>query len=297
LVIKLLVVPGPASRELGLRVAELLGCETVPLDFKVFPDGESYLRFRRKVEGEDLLIVQTTAPPQDSNLIRLLLTVDGAKRLGAKTIKVFVPYLAYSRQDKSFLEGEAISINTVIRLIEASGTTEFYTVNVHSEDIMTRFRIPAFNLSAIPLLAEELKKSGLAGAVSIAPDKGARGLVEEANRILKGGCGWLEKHRDRITGEIEMVEKSLDVAGKDVVVFDDIISTGGTMASAVRIVKRLGARRVYVACVHPLMLGDSEKKIFESGAEKIIGTDTIPGKFSSVSVAPLIAKAVSSEGK
>ncbi len=293
----MLVVPGPASKELGLRIAELLDCEVVQLDFKVFPDGESYLRFRRKVEGEDLLIVQTTAPPQDSNLIRLLLTIDAARSLGAKTIKVFAPYLAYSRQDKSFLEGEAVSINTIIRLIEASGATEFYTVNVHSEDIMGRFQIPAFNLSAISLLAEDLKKSGLAGAVSIAPDKGARKLVKEAALVLNGGYGWLEKHRDRITGEIEMVEKNLEVAGKDVVVFDDIISTGGTMVSAVRIVKRLGARKVYVACVHPLMLGDSERRILESGAEKIIGTDTIPGKFSSVSVAPLIVKALSNKGK
>ncbi|MEM2875670.1 MAG: ribose-phosphate diphosphokinase [Candidatus Bathyarchaeia archaeon] len=293
----MIVIPGPASRDLGVKVAKLLHCEAIPLEFKVFPDGESYVRLKGEVRDSDVVVIQTTSPPQDSNLMRLLLIISTAKRLGARNVKAFVPYLAYARQDKSFLEGEAVSIDTIIRLIEASGADSFYTVNVHSDDIMRRFRIPAFNLSAIPILAEHLKEMGLLGAVSIAPDKGAIKLVEEASEVLRGGYGWLEKRRDRITGKVEMAEKPLDVKGRDAVVFDDIISTGGTMVAAVSMLKKAGARRIYVACVHPLMLGDSEKRILESGAEKIIGTDSVPGKFSSVSIAPIVSNTILNEGK
>ena len=293
----MVVVPGPASTDLGLKVASLLNCEVIHVDFKVFPDGESYIRFKGDVKNSDVVVVQTTSPPQDSNLIRLLLIINTAKRLGARSVKAFVPYLAYARQDKRFLEGEAVSIDTIIHLIEASGADAFYTVNVHSEDIIKRFRISAFNLSAIPLLAGHFKQSGLSGALSVAPDKGAIKLVKEANEVLEGWYGWFEKRRDRITGEIEMMERQLDVEGRDAIVFDDIISTGGTMATAVKILKKMGARRVYVACVHPLMLGDSEKRILENGAEEIIGTDSVPGRYSSVSIAPLIVDAILNEGK
>jgi len=292
----LLVIPGPASRELGLRVARHLKCEVIDVAFKVFPDGESYIRFNGDVRGSDVVVVQSTPPPQDSNLIRLFLLLDNAKRLGAKRVIAVVPYLAYSRQDKIFLEGEAVSINTIIKLIEASGADYLYTFNIHSIDIMKRFTIPAYNLSAIPVLAERLKHLGFSKAVSVAPDKGAVKLVEEADKVLNGGYGWLEKHRDRVTGEIRMEAKEIDVKGKDAVVFDDIISTGGTMAEAVKILKELGARRVYVACTHPLMLGNSESKILNNGAEGILGTDTIPGKFSSVSVAKVIAESLSKLG-
>ena len=292
----MLVIPGPASRELGLRVARHLKCEVIDVAFKVFPDGESYIRFNGDVRGSDVVVVQSTPPPQDSNLIRLFLLLDNAKRLGAKRVIAVVPYLAYSRQDKIFLEGEAVSINTIIKLIEASGADYLYTFNIHSIDIMKRFTIPAYNLSAIPVLAERLKYLGFSKAVSVAPDKGAVKLVEEADKVLNGGYGWLEKHRDRVTGEIRMEAKEIDVKGKDAVVFDDIISTGGTMAEAVKILKELGARRVYVACTHPLMLGNSESKILNNGAEGILGTDTIPGKFSSVSVAKVIAESLSKLG-
>lgn len=292
----LLVIPGPASRELGLRVAEHLNCEVIDVTFKVFPDGESYIRFSGDVRGSNVVVVQSTPPPQDSNLIRLFLLLDNAKRLGAERVIAVVPYLAYSRQDKIFLEGEAVSINTVIKLIEASGADCLYTFNIHSIDIMKRFTIPAYNLSAIPVLAEHLKRIGFSNAVSVAPDKGAVKLVEEADKVLNGGYGWLEKYRDRVTGEIRMEAKEIDVKGKDAVVFDDIISTGGTMAEAVKILKELGARRVYVACTHPLMLGNSESKLLDNGAEGILGTDTIPGKFSSVSIAKVIAESISKLG-
>ena len=286
------IVPGPASIELGRKIAHLIDVEVVPLTFKLFPDGESYLRLDGDIKGEEVVVVQTTSPPQDTNLLQLLLLCDAVKELGASEVTAVVPYLAYARQDKRFLQGEAVSVNTVIELIQSVGVDRLLTVNIHKEEVLERFDISAESLSAMPLLAEYFLKRGLAGAFSLAPDRGAVELVKETDAILKGGFGWLKKERDRITGEIKVEVEELEVRGRDVVVFDDIISTGGTIATSVRILKQQGARRVYAACVHALLIGGAEEKIISSGAEDIVGTDCVPGKRRVVSVAPLIAEAL-----
>lgn len=288
----MIVVQGPASQDLGRKVAEILKARIVPVFFKTFPDGESYLRLQGNVEGEEVVVVQTTGPPQDVHIMQLFLMVNLAKDLGAKRVTAVVPYLAYARQDKRFLSGEAISVETFIKLIEASGIDRFLTVNIHTEGVLKKFRIPAENLSAITLLAEHFKKKGLAGAFSLAPDKGALELAKEADEVLDGGCGWLWKERHRLTGEIRVEEKRFDVEGRDVIVFDDIISTGGTIAAAVEMLKMQGARRVFAACAHLLLVGEARKKIMQCGVEEIVGTDCVSSPFSVVSVAPLIAGAL-----
>jgi len=287
-----IVVPGPASQGLGQKIAENLNAKVVPVNLKRFPDGEYCLRFEDELEGEEVVVVQSTGPPQDTNLMQLLLMLDAAKDLGAEKVTAVVPYLAFARQDKRFLSGEVVSANTCVKLVEACGADRFITVNIHSENTLKKFRIPAVSLSAITLLAEHFKSRELDGAFALSPDKGAVELAEEADKVLGGGCGWLRKERDRYTGEIQVEEKSLDVKGRDVVVFDDIISTGGTIARAVKILKSQGARRVYAACVHPLLIGEAAQKITEAGAEEIVGTDSLPSKTRTVSLAPLIAEAL-----
>jgi ribose-phosphate pyrophosphokinase len=287
-----IIVPGPASQSLGKKIAESLNARIVPVNLKAFPDGEYCLRFEGDVAGEEAVVVQTTGPPQDTNVMQLLVMLDTAKELGAKKVTAVVPYLAFARQDKRFLAGEAISGETLVKLIEACGVDSFVTVNIHAENTLKKFRVPTANLSAITLLAKHFKSQGLDGAFSLSPDKGAIGLAEEANRVLGGGCGWLKKERDRYTGEIQVEEKSLNVDGRDVIVFDDIISTGGTIARAIKMLKSQGARRVYAACVHPLLIGEAKTKILESGAEEIVGTDSLASTVRTVSLAPLIAEAL-----
>jgi ribose-phosphate pyrophosphokinase len=289
-----IVVPGPASRNLGQKVAEKLDARIVSVNLKSFPDGEYCLRFEGDLAGEEVVVVQSTGPPQDTSIMQLLLMLDAAKDLGAEKVTAVVPYLAFARQDKRFLQGEVVSAETIVKLIEACGTNRLITVNIHSENTLKRFSVQTENLSAITLLAEHFKNRGLDGAFSLSPDKGAIGLAEEADRVLGGGCGWLRKERDRYTGEIQVEEKSLNVKGRDVVVFDDIISSGGTIARAVKMLKTQGARRVYAACVHPLLIGEAKQKIVQSGAEEIVGTDSIPSSVMRVSLAPLIAEALAS---
>jgi ribose-phosphate pyrophosphokinase len=289
---KMLLISGPALQELGKNVAELLKTNTVNVVFKRFPDGENYVRLEGSVKNEEVAIVQTTSPPQDTHLLQLFLLADLAKDLGAKKVTAVVPYLAYSRQDKRFLPGEAWSIETIAKLMKTAGVDQLVTINVHANEILKKFPFPAKSISAMPLLAEYFKKMGLEGAFALAPDEGAKEYAIVADRILHGGYGWRHKMRDRYTGEIGFRNDKFDVKGKDAIIFDDIISTGGTTAAAVKMLKNQGAKRVYSACVHPLLIGDAEKRILENGAEAIVGTDCVPSHVSKVSVAPLIADAL-----
>ncbi|RLI11121.1 ribose-phosphate diphosphokinase [Candidatus Bathyarchaeota archaeon] len=290
------VVPGPASRELGLKVAEVLGVEVVEISYKLFPDGESYVRFDSSVRGETVAIIQSTYPPQDKHLLELCLLSDTAKDLGAERVVAVVPYMAYARQDKRFMEGEAISIKTVGKLLRAAGVDKLITVDIHSEEALKALGLETVNLSAIPLLARYMaEEKGLAGAFALAPDRGALDLAEEANKVLGGGFGWLHKERSLITGEVRVEEKPLDVSGRTVIIFDDMISTGGTVVEATRVLRKQGAARVYAACSHPLLIGDALKRILASGCDGVVGTDSVPSSVSVVSIAGLLARELRNE--
>ncbi len=256
----------------------------------MLPDGESYVRLEGSVRNEDVVIVQTMSPPQDTRLVQLALISDAARRYGAEQITAVVPYLAYARQDKVFLKGETVSILTVARMLRAAGIKRLITVNVHSEKVLSDFPFPARTVSAVPLLAEYFKRKGFDKAFALAPDKGALWLAEEAQQVLVGGCSYLEKHRDLHTGQIATKRKDLDVKGKTVIIFDDIISTGGTVVAAAEILKKLEAEKIFVACAHPLLIGNAEERILNSGVDEIVGTDSVPSHVSNVSLAPLLSK-------
>ena len=288
----MIIVPGPSSPELGRKIADLLGAEAISVEFRRFPDGESYLRFDDNLEGEDVVIVQTTGPPQNENLIQLFLMADNAKDLGARTVTAVIPYFAYARQDKRFRPGEVFSVKTVMRVFEACGVDRIITVNSHNPETLRTFRIPVEDLSAIGLIAEHFKNRGFDGAFSLSLGKKASDIAKQASSVLGGGHRCVETQRDRLTGKVTIERKPLPVKDRDVVIFDDIISSGGTMVEAVKWVVEQGARRVYAACVHPLLIGGAKERILKSGAEGIVGTDCVPSPMSVVSVAPLIAGAL-----
>jgi ribose-phosphate pyrophosphokinase len=288
------IIPGPASKKLGESIAEILNVETVPVFFKTFPDGESYIRFgAESLRDDHVVIVQTTSPPQDQTLIQLLLIADNALELKARSITTVVPYFAYSRQDKRFLSGEAFSARTIVKLLENCGVNRIITVNTHNPKVLKTFNIPVEDLSAIPLLAEYFKAKDLVeNPVSLSLGKKALSVATEADGVLNGGFDYVSTRRDVVTGSVTLEEKQLRIKNRDVIIFDDIISSGGTMAKAVKLVKEQGAKKVYSACVHPLLIGDAKKRILENGAEEIIGTDSVPSSVSKVSIAPLISKAL-----
>jgi ribose-phosphate pyrophosphokinase len=289
------IIFGPASTALGEKIAEITGCEPVPVAHKTFPDGESYVRLEGNVQNEHVVIVQTTSTAQDTSLMQLAFMADAAKRNGASKVTAAVPYVAYARQDKMFLQGEGISIETVARMLKAAGVDALVTVNIHAENALSRFPFPAKTLSAIPLLAEYFVQKGFKKAFALSPDKGAMYIAEQAQAVLGGEAGHLDKQRDRHTGQTTQTAKGLNVKGKTVIIFDDIISTGGTIVGAAKILKQQGAERIFTACVHPLLVGDAEKRILDAGVEEIVGTDSVPSQISKVTLAPLFAKALKAQ--
>jgi ribose-phosphate pyrophosphokinase len=292
----LIIIPGPASPELGRKIADILKIEVVPVEFKRFPDGESYIRFDGKLEDEDIVIVQTTSPPQNERLVQLFIMADNAKDQKAKSITAVVPYFAYARQDKRFRSGEAFSIKTLMKLLEKCGVNRIITVNSHNPKILKTFKIHIDDLSAISLLAEYFKKKGFDKAFSLSLGKKALDTAVQASKVLEGGYGCISTHRNRITGKVTIEKEPLPVKNRNVIIFDDIISSGGTMIKAVKLVKAEGADRVFTACAHPLLIGDSKDRILKSGADEIVGTDCVPSPISVVSVAPLIAEALAKRG-
>ena len=289
----MIVLPGPASQNLGNQIASMIDVESKPVENRVFPDGESYIKITPTVKGQDVVIVQTTVPQTDTKLFQLLMMAKTAKDYQARRVIAVTPYLAYARQDKRFLEGESLTFDLVLSLLDDVGVDDLIVVDLHSEvslkNIEGNHNLKVHTLSAIPVLAQYLKENGYDGAFSLSPDLGAVERARLAQPILNGGFGYFEKIRDRKTGDIEMRVKDLDVKGKNAVVFDDIISSGGTMAMAVKSLKEQGADIVAAACTHALFMPGAIEKLEDAGSDLILATDTVDTKYETVSVAGMIA--------
>jgi ribose-phosphate pyrophosphokinase len=285
------VIAGSASRKLALRVARLLGCKLIKPEFKRFPDGENYIRIKKNIKDEHVVVVQSIHYPQNDNLVEFLLLLDAAKDLGAKRVTAVTPYLAYARQDKRFKPGEAVSIHTVAKLIECAGADELIAVDLHHPAIKRNFSIPVQELTAAPLIGRHFSYLKVDSPLVLAPDDGAFERARQAASELGADSDYLEKKRITPTRVVTR-PKSLDAAGRNVVIIDDIISTGGTLVEAIKILKKSHAHRIYVACTHPVLVGNALKRILKAGARKVVATDTIETKVSTISVAPLIADAI-----
>jgi len=274
----LIVVEGPGAPEgFAEGVARRLGADLVKPVYKIFPDGESYVRLPGRLEGT-VVVVQSMYPQQDKRLVEALLLAEASYGAGASRVILVAPYMAYARQDKRFLEGEPISIKAVLKALGAAGYDALVTIDIHKPESLAYFPGRALDATAVPQLAEAVRGSIGEGEdiVVIAPDRGAVRRAERMASILRAQHDYLEKHRDRYTGEVTYRPKSIDVQGKTVVIVDDMVSTGGTMARAASMLLSLGARRVIAACTHGLFLGDALEKLRKAGIEEIYSANTVP---------------------
>ena len=278
------VVAGPSSQLLATRVASLLKCEADLTEFKEFPDGEVYCRVSGSVKGEDIVIIQST--PCATDFIYLLELIDACDE--AASVTVVIPYFGYARQDKRFRSGEPITARALAKCINVD---RIFTVNIHDRSILNYFPCKAVDLNAAPELGNYIDGMELHKTVMLAPDDGALNLVRAASEPRGLHYDYLEK--TRISGdEVKIAAKNLDITGRDVVLMDDIISTGGTISEAIKLLKAQGVRDVYVACVHPVFARNAYLKLYDAGVREVIATDTLEKAMSTVSVAPIIADAI-----
>lgn len=303
----MIVLGGSASTDLARKVAKELGQEPGKIEIKRFPDGDKYVRVIDDVKNQDVVVVQSLyhKPEQhvyaDQNIFELLLITDTLRDLGASRIRVVAPYMAYARQDSRFYPGEAISSQIIAHLLEDMGTTNFLTVDCHLHrlgDVAKIFKIPAQNLSAMKLLGRYARENlKLKNPIVVGPDEEADQWAGTVAKELDADHTVFTKKRIRKEGEtsskVEVTaDTGVELKGRDVVFADDIISTGGTLAEASKICKKKGARKIHVLCTHPVLADGALKRVKAAGVLKVIGTDTIPGPISTVSVAPVIAAAL-----
>lgn len=295
-----MIIAGSTSQDLAAKVAEKLGESLCYVKTKKFPDGERYLQINGNVE-DNVTIIQSTGFPQDENILELLFLIKTVKDIGAKHVKVVMPYMGYARQEKRFNPGEAVSAKIIAELIQAAGCDEFITFNIHEKCVLDFFDIPAKTLSAMPAIAEYIKDNNEKPLI-VAPDKGAFPFAQEIAQILDCECTYLSKVRlgpDKV--ETKIVDVRCDnpdnetvnvdaVKNKKAVIIDDIIATGGTIVNAIKILKQHGAKSVDVCCVHPILVDGATARIYNAGAENIISTNSISSDTSRVSLADIIAE-------
>jgi ribose-phosphate pyrophosphokinase len=278
------ILGGTSAKNVATNLAHCLRQPLLRATYMRFPDDEFYVRLHDNIAGQDVVIVQTAYP--DPKIVELLLIQDAIHDAGVKKITVVLPYFGYSRQDKKFKDGEAISARAIAQHISLRADCVI-TVDPHKEHILKFFTVPAYSCSAISTIAHYLKEKNI--DFVLAPDKGAEDRARKTAALINCEYDYLEK--TRIDGStVKITPKKLDALGKHVAIIDDIISTGSTMAQSIKELKKQGAASVSVACTHGLFVGGAKEKLLSANCDEIISTDTIETEFSKVSTADCIAE-------
>lgn len=272
------VVAGPRSQRLAFRVSEELDAELVRADVSRFPDGEQSVRLRGD-PGDRVAVVQSTRTDRD--LVTMMLLVDAARRQGASVTAV-APYLGYARQDQVFEPGQPVSLAAVVRAVTAQGP-DLVTVDPHTDP---SDHGDVTSLSATPVLGEVVEPWG--PDLVLAPDEGAKDRAAAVAEIVGADHDHLVK--TRVSGdEVSVEPHSLSVDGRDAVIVDDVIATGGTMSETVSILKEQGASSISAAATHGVLAGSAVSRLLSAGVDRLAVTDTLETSFSEATVAPLIA--------
>jgi len=285
------VIGGNSSQGLARRIAKKLKAGYVNTSTRTFPDGESKITIKKIPKKKIIVVVQSTFPPVDSNLLHLLSIISQARKYSSKIYAV-IPYLGYARQDREFLDGEVVTVSVIGKMLKSVGTKKVIVVDIHSKLALKQLGISSENVSVVSNLANYIKKLKLKDPLVVSPDQGGKERADEFADALKIDFIALKKHRDRKTGKINIITTKASVKDRDLVLVDDMISTGGSIIKATQFLKKQKCRRIYVACTHGLFVNGAEKKIKQAGVTQIISTNTIPTNSSKVDVSRMLAESL-----
>ena len=289
---KISVISGKSSEDLARKLSRRIKANLVKSEVRIFPDGESKITLSGNISKRKSIVVQSIYPPVDTNLVQALSLISKAKEISSEVIAV-IPYMGYARQDREFLPGEIVTMKVLANLFKGVGASKIIAVDIHSKMGLKHFTIKSKNVTAIPDLVKYFKKLSLKNPLVVSPDQGGKNRAKEFAEKFESEYISLEKKRDRKTGKVQIKTKNSDtVVGRDLILVDDMISTGGSIIKATQFLKKQKCKRVYVACTHALLINDAEKKIKKAGVTSIVSTNTIPGKTSVVDISSTIAKAI-----
>lgn len=297
---KITVFALSASKKLAEDICDSLGCELGKSRVHHFADGEILVEIEESVRGKDVFIVQSTSSPVTENLMEILVLADALKRASAKEVTAIMPYFGYARQDRKAKPRQPITSKLVADLLTAAGVTRVVTIDLHAAQIQGFFDIPVDEMQALPLISNYFKNQNIEDICVVSPDHGGATRARRLAVALDAPVAIIDKRRPK-PNVAEIMGVLGDVNGKNCIVIDDMIDTGGTIVAGIDMLKEKGAKDVYVACTHPVFSGPATQRLQDSAAKKVIVTDTIIlpeekkfDKLEVVSVANLLAKTIES---
>ena len=267
------LLSGTANRGLAEEIAKFLGVELCKVTLTNFADGEIFVRIDENIRGADVFIVQPTNPPGD-NVLQLLLLIDAARRASASRITCVMPYYGYSRQDRKDQPRVAIGAKLLANVIETAGADRVLGLDFHQHQLQGFFDVPVDHLYAAPVFVSHYRKKQFKDLVVVAPDAGSAKMARGYAKRLNGSLGIIDKRRPA-ANVAEVVNVVGDVAGRDVLIPDDMIDTAGTVSEAARALKKLGARDIYVCATHALLSGPAAERLADAPIAEVAVTDTI----------------------
>jgi ribose-phosphate pyrophosphokinase len=295
------VFSGRANIALAERIAQCLGDSLGKLTIQNFPDGETWVRIDEDVRGRDVFVVQPTCPPVNENLMELLVILDSLKRASAARITAVLPYYGYARQDRKDVGRVPITAKLVANILTTAGANRVLALDLHAAQIQGFFDIPMDHLHAGPVINDYIRslRIPIQDFVVLCPDEGAikRALVHQ--KKLGGPIAIVDKRRSSATETSQANLIGASLYGKVAVIFDDMISTAGSVVGAANVARRNGAREVIACATHGVLVGPAIERLREAPINQVVVTDSIPltpekqlAKIKVLSVAPLLADAI-----
>ena len=292
---------GRSNPELAEEIADYLGTTVGPIIIKNFADGEIYVQVQESVRGDDVFIVQPICNPVNENLMELLIIIDAFKRASAKTVTAVIPYYGYARQDRKTSGREAITAKLVADLLTTAGADRVLAMDLHTGQIQGFFNILVDHIYATPVLVDYIKRLNIPTdeLVAVSPDTGGVPRTRHFAKDLFCPMAIIDKRRDR-HNEATALHVIGDVKDKIAVMFDDIIDTAGTITEAAKLLKKEGAKDIYVCAAHAVFSGPALQRLSEAPIKQVVVSNSIPlnkanlpENIVQLSVAPLLGEAIS----
>ncbi len=293
------VFAGSGGRIFAERICQYLGIAPGASELIRFSEGNTFVRVDESVRDKDVFLVQPIGMAANDEFVEILFWLDAFKRASANRCTLIMPYFSYAKGDKKDEPRVSIRARVCAECMELAGADHFMTMDLHAPQIQGFFKTPMDHLRAMPMLAEHVRRLGLENAVAVSPNAGRVKMARKFAAELGFTTAIADKIRSSREESGEVLELIGDVSGRDAVIVDELSSSGGTLASLARCLKKRGARRVFAVLSHNVLSESGVKRIEDSEIERVISTDTVDNvnilgrdRFQTISVAPLFAESI-----